>query len=52
MNISKAKTKKDLSIVYTALTRVKKHKNGSFLKVICSEEKLESYGKHWCNKDK
>ena len=52
MNISKAKTKKDLSIVYTALTRVKKHKNGSFLKVICSEEKLASYGKHWCNKDK
>ena len=47
ININHAKSIKDYSVIYTALTRIKKHNLGSHLTVICSNEKLFEYGKTW-----
>ena len=47
VNINQAKTLKDYAVIYTALTRIKKHNLGSHLTVICSDEKLFEYGKTW-----
>ena len=47
VNINHAKTLKDFSVIYTALTRIKKHNLGSFLTVISSSENLKSYGDTW-----
>ena len=47
ININHAKSIKDYSVIYTALTRIKKHNLGSHLTVICSDEKLFEYGKTW-----
>ena len=47
VNINKARSLRDYAIIYTALTRIKKHKLGSFLTVICSDENLSDYGSTW-----
>ncbi|MDA9628875.1 NERD domain-containing protein [Pelagibacteraceae bacterium] len=47
ININQAKTLKDFAIIYTALTRIKKHSLGSFLTVISGAEKLNQYGLSW-----
>lgn len=49
ININQAKTLKDFAIIYTALTRIKKHSLGSFLTVISGAEKLNQYGLSWKN---
>jgi hypothetical protein len=47
VNINYAKTLKDFSLIYTALTRIKKHNLGSFLTVVSSSENLRIYGDTW-----
>ena len=41
--ITRAKTPKDLSVIYTGLTRIKQHQFGSFLTVVNATEKLKNY---------
>lgn len=39
--------KKSLALIYTGLTRLKKHSKGSYLTVVSCADKLISYGKTW-----
>tara|TARA_B100000989_G_scaffold118046_1_gene86874 strand:- start:787 stop:2547 length:1761 start_codon:yes stop_codon:yes gene_type:complete len=41
--ITRAKTPKDLSVIYTGLTRIKQHPLGSFLTIINTTERLKNY---------
>ena len=45
INITKAKTQKDFAIIYTALTRIKKHPEGSILKIITTSEELINFSR-------
>lgn len=36
-----------LALIYAGLTRLKRHVDGSWLTVVCSENTLESFGKDW-----
>ena len=47
LNITHAKTPKDFALIYTGLTRLKKHPLGSCMTVVCSERSLAGFGKHW-----
>jgi hypothetical protein len=47
LNITHAQTLKDLALVYTGLTRLKKHPLGSCMTVVCSDRSLSRYGKCW-----
>jgi hypothetical protein len=40
-------TNKDLALVYTGLTRLKRHLKGSYLTVVSCAERLKEYGKYW-----
>jgi hypothetical protein len=46
LNITQAQTPKDWALIYTGLTRLKKHQTGSCLTVVCSEQKLAGFGKY------
>ena len=35
------------ALFYTGITRLKKHKDGSFLTVVCAEPDLEEFGRMW-----
>ena len=39
--------KTDLSTVYVAMSRLKKHTEGSHLTVVCSNPKLRDFGTTW-----
>lgn len=39
--------KEDLALIYTALTRIQRHENGSSLTVVSSCPELIAYGKRW-----
>lgn len=39
--------KKSMFLAYTGMTRLKKHRDSSFLTVVCSINELESFGKTW-----
>ena len=41
--ITRAKTQKDLSVIYTGLTRIKQHPLGSFLTIVNTTERLKNY---------
>lgn len=45
--LEQAKTPRDLALVYTGLTRLKKHADGSLLTVICAAPELAAYGRSW-----
>ncbi len=47
INITHAKTQRDLALIYTGLTRLKKHPLGSCLTVVSSARQLRSFGKIW-----
>jgi len=36
-----------LALLYSAMTRLKKSERGSFLTVVCSEERLRGFGRSW-----
>ena len=38
---------KALALIYTGLTRIKRHLEGSFLTVVSSANELKNYGKTW-----
>lgn len=40
-------TEKNLALIYTGLTRLKRHTEGSYLTVVSCSEKLKDYGKTW-----
>jgi hypothetical protein len=45
--IQRAKNQRDLALLYSGLTRLKRHSSGSFLTVVCAEEDLANFGKGW-----
>jgi hypothetical protein len=45
--VTRARTQEDLALAYTGITRLKLSERGSFLLVVCSEERLSSFGKDW-----
>ncbi len=47
LHITRARTPKEYALVYTGLTRLKKHPLGSCLTVVCSEQYFSGFGKHW-----
>jgi hypothetical protein len=47
VNIPVLNSSKDLSATYAALTRLKAMPEGSFLTVVCSDDKLAGYGETW-----
>ena len=47
--IAKAKTSQELHLFYTALTRLQKNYNGSWLTVVCAENELLEFGKKFFN---
>jgi hypothetical protein len=47
IHIARAKSVRDLSVIYTGLTRLKTHASGSFLTVVCSEARLARFGQTW-----
>jgi hypothetical protein len=47
LNITHAKTPKDFALIYTGLTRLKKHPLGSCMTVVCSENRLKRFGDLW-----
>jgi hypothetical protein len=47
LNITRAGSSRDLASVYTGITRVKKHPQGSWLTVVCSDNRLERFGRMW-----
>lgn len=47
VRIDQAESNRDLALLYTALTRLKRHNNGSYLTVVCSEPSLAQYGATW-----
>jgi hypothetical protein len=50
--ITKAKSPKDFALIYTGLTRLKKHRDGSSLTVVCSETGLGPFGELWPTSDR
>lgn len=42
-----ARDERDRALLYTALTRVRRHTAGSFLTVVCADETLAGYGRTW-----
>ena len=47
MFISNASDMRSLSLIYTGLTRVKRHTEGSFITIVSTCSELLSYGKTW-----
>lgn len=47
VHISKLRSMEDRALVYVALTRLKRHREGSVLTVVCAAPELEEYGKTW-----
>lgn len=47
ININQAESEEDLAAIYVALSRLKCRVEGSHLTVICSDSKLEEFGKTW-----
>lgn len=45
--INSADSLKDMAAIYVALSRLKRHTQGSYLTVICSAPELEEFGKTW-----
>lgn len=45
--IGNAVDQRAMALVYTGLTRLKRHTEGSFLTVVCSAKSLAEYGKTW-----
>ena len=37
----------DLAAAYVAMSRLKRHAEGSYLTVVCSDPKLQEYGQTW-----
>lgn len=49
LHVTHARSPADFATVYTGLTRLKRHPNGSSLTVVCSAPELEGYGRTWPN---
>ncbi len=47
VQVSKADSLDELSLLYTGITRLKKYHNGSYLTVVCSAPELEKFGRTW-----
>ncbi len=47
VRVDRAESARDLALLYTALTRLKRHTNGSYLTVVCSDSSLARYGIGW-----
>ena len=45
--LERGTTPQALSLLYTGLTRIKRHTEGSFLTVISKDPQLKSYGETW-----
>jgi hypothetical protein len=45
--VRQARNQRDLCSLYTALTRVKRHEDGSWLTVVCADPRLREYGRTW-----
>lgn len=45
--IGHARDKRSRALIYTGMTRLKRHVKGSFLTVVCSAAELEEYGETW-----
>lgn len=47
VQIEKADDPADLALIYTGLTRLKRHAKGSWITVVCSAPNLAAFGKTW-----
>jgi hypothetical protein len=47
VSINQARTARQRALAYVALSRLKRHPQGSFLTVVCSAPELEEYGRTW-----
>ncbi len=47
--VASAKSVDERALVYVAMTRLKRHSEGSVLTVVCSAPELEAFGKTWPN---
>lgn len=47
VRVDRAKNERDLALLYTGLTRLKRHSNGSYLTIVCSAPSLARYGASW-----
>lgn len=47
VHISRASNEEQLSLAYTAITRLKRDDHGCFLTLVCSEPALQDFGKLW-----
>lgn len=47
VRVDLARTERDLALLYTGLTRLKRHSSGSYLTVVCSDPSLAGYGTSW-----
>ena len=47
LNITHAKSRQDFALIYTGLTRLKRHVLGSCMTVVCSEPTLAEFGAQW-----
>ena len=45
--VGRAVRREDLALIYTALTRLRRHEHGSVLTVVCSCPELEEFGRSW-----
>ncbi len=47
VRVDRARNERDLALLYTGLTRLKRHSSGSYLTVVCSDPSLAGYGTSW-----
>lgn len=47
LRVDRAENERDLALLYTGLTRLKRHNVGSYLTVVCSDPTLVQYGTSW-----
>lgn len=40
-------TEKNISLLYTGITRVRRHEKGSYMTVVCCDDSLAEFGKGW-----
>jgi hypothetical protein len=50
--ISESSFNSELAATYVALSRLKRHTEGSYLTVVCSASGLEDFGKTWSSFEK
>jgi len=47
VRVDRAESARDLALLYTALTRFKRHNAGRYMTVVCSDPSLIRYGSNW-----